>query len=189
MRHQLLPAHRVQVRRVNEAVPRGGVGHHKYKWSFVSVCVQCVCVQCVRVVQVPCSVCALCLCPCCVQCARIYIRIYAFTLIRISRRISHAQPQAVFPEMRNMKRQAHCRQPQGEFPPSLRVVTSLVPSRLARRPSASAHVSAQASKRLGRATRSSHTRTRTRTARRYQVAHTHTAGGCNVGCNLMHVPQ
>ena len=62
---------------MNEAVPRGGIGNHKYKWSFVSVslCVcsvfvlyrfRAVCVHCVFVLVV-CSV-------------RIYIRIYALRI-------------------------------------------------------------------------------------------------------------
>ena len=70
MRDQLLPAHGVQVRRVNEAVPRGGIGNHKYKWSFVSVSL---CVCSVFVLYRFRAVCAHCVCVLVVCSVRAYL--------------------------------------------------------------------------------------------------------------------
>ena len=162
MRDQLLPAHGVQVRRVNEAVPRGGVGHQVQ----VVLC-QCVsvCVCSVFVLYRFRAVCAHCVCVLVVCSVRAYLhKDIRFTLTDyalcgicgfLRRKYSTVYTSADFTHLTRHR-----------APPRFLLWLHLCrrASRVGRRRTCRC--------RLGRATRSSQ-RTRTRTARRYQVAHTH----------------
>ena len=148
MRHQLLPAHRVQVRRVNEAVPHGGIGHQVQ----VVLC-QCVsvCVCSVFVLYRFRAVCAHCVCVLVVCSVRAYLhKDIRFTLTDYALCAVFADfygENIVYPGGFHTSHTS-------QGPPSVLIVVTSLPSRLARRPSA--HVSLSAGSRYAQLAEDTH---------------------------------